>query len=492
MKFRKPAVEVDAIQWTGINLEELKNRFGAGMVRKADAKDDPDDTVTPPLLELTTDARSGECCYVRVGEWVVGERADDGAWRLTRYTPERFAAEGFKPAYRDRTDHYVPNGLRLDGRPRYVEVSEPRRLEERWALGMLTNAAGLFAAVLHYGMDTPPETRGQIGSWLRQVDPNGEGWSGMARPARLARIELADPDEYNSNAGHWWWADVSQEPFADGQPHWSHFRGHRVQVDVELHTSNGRDVHEWKGHDEIRAGGQWSISLNRQRVDGDYMGGTDVPRVLRRIADKVEKLTSDSGHFGLDLLSSTPFAEQLVGRRIYYDRTPAVITGTVLNQGCIIVKPVGVAAFPRGVYDLDSEPDGTGHDEQDLYDEGEARSHKVRLDDQRIWWWRKRPFSADEPDGRYRPQREKEETMGNLGGTDDAEVPGINPASGNSVGPDLRSKRTTRWEPLSAPGAAQVAPLGIPEPTGLERVDEATVEAAHAVTETEVEDDDGA
>lgn len=400
MRYRAPAVELEAIQWTGDNLAELQERFGADRV---ELLPDLSPDGAPDMLELS--CGDGQACYVRPTEWITGVRGEDGAWELNRLTDVAFKAQGFKRAYRDRNDHYVPDGLNLNGKPQYAEVSEPRELDREWGMYMLEQARRLLAEVRHYGMDTPAQTRAQIDHWLGEHDPEKfMGWHGLPRPAKTAQLAMASPDEFNRNRRNWWWADVS----GDGT-HWSQFDGHQVQVDVELHTSNRREVNDWKGRDEIQPGGEWLIKLNRQPVYGGYIG-RDVPATLRAIERKVSALLDNSfegGCSGLDFQDSRPFAEQLTGRRIYYDRTPAVITSTVLDQGCIMIKPVGVSKFPRSAHDLDSEPDGTGHREQDLYDEYETRELKVHIDSPHVWWHRDRPYSPDEPDGRYGSKSER-------------------------------------------------------------------------------------
>lgn len=404
-----------------------------------------------------------------------------------------------RSTYRDRNDHYVPAGLHLDGRQQFVEVSEPRELNPQWALNMLESAARLLLQVRHGDADVPPELRAQINHWLGVHDPEEfEGWSGLPRPARTARLAMAMPDELNRDQGHWWWADLSADG-EDAGTHWSAFRGHRVQVDVELHTSNRREVNDWKGRDEIRPGGQWKIKLNRQQVYDGYIG-TDVPATLRRIADKVETLIGDNtggGCPGFDLADPAPFEEQLVGRRVYYRDTPAVVSSaSVLHQGCVMLKPVGVNAFPRRGYDLDREPDGTGHAEQDSYDPMEAREIKVEIDSPHIWWWRDRPYSPDEPDGRYGSKLNKETSVETNEQGVQQETPEVNPTSGNPVPEDMRPRQRSRWKRIGAGedgGTMYAAPSGTDVPDvvfePLPPIDEAAAGLARESVPVEADDE---
>lgn len=429
MRYRKPSTEIDATQWTGNNLEELRARFGADRFRPLDVDDHPEGVDPGPLLELTD---GEQVCYVRPSEWIIGDRRDDGTWDLTRQTDAWFQAQDFKPAYPDRNDHYVPDGLYLEGRPQFVEVSEPREIDPQVLRSLVESAASLLTGAAARLQDVGRGSDiGPIRQWLAML----ADYENQDRPPRYARLAMANPDEYNRDQGHWWWADMSREPFADGQPHWSAFRGHRTQVDITLTTANRREVNEWKGRDEIRGGGEWTILLNRQPVYGDHFG-TDVFYALRQIEEKLRTLTGDMAP-GLDHQDPRPYADQLLGRRIYYDRTPATIVGVVPSQGCVVVKPVGVVAFPRSVHDLDSEPDSTGHDEQDLYDEHEHREIKTHLDSPLIWWWRSRPFGPDEPDGRLRWRDEAghavREVQAAGGDTDD---PALNVQAGTEEGTD--------------------------------------------------------
>ena len=523
MRYRRESVdEIEAIQWTGNNIEDLWTRCGAGNIYG------PTETNTHPIITPNgINIRQGTP-LTTVGDWVIGSRIESG-WSLAKLTDGQFQALDYRPAsliettpagpesakltairwlrngdhpgdkvgemvepastdgpdavpyrrreglvvryfrhpdhpgdqqhngpdgcyqrwhdhgwtddapeghtvcpgdlvvdlpdgghevlklgsgaYRDRNDHYVPAGMHLTGPAQYAEISAPRELERQGAMNALENALRLLIEVRHYGMDTPVRTREEIDYWISHNDPERRtGWSFLPRPARTARVVMAKPDELNRDHSHWWWADMSGEPFADGGPHWAVFRGHRVQVDIGLRTSNRREVNDWKGRDEIRAEGVWTISLNRQQVyEGSF--GDDVFYALRKIETKLRALL-DEYSVGLDHSDPRPYAEQLQGRRVYYDKTPAVVSSTVLDQGCVILRPVGVPVFPRSVYELDAAPDGTGHDEQDLYDEGENRQVKVEIDSPLLHWERRRPFDPDEVDERYRPTEASGEIQG--------------------------------------------------------------------------------
>lgn len=235
----------------------------------------------------------------------------------------------------DRNDNYVPDGLYLKGRTRLVEIAPPRR----------------------------------------------------GQPV-LARETIAHADELN-RGNTWRWADVS----GNGS-HWSRFDGHQVQVDIELHTENRREVNAWKGRDEIRAEGTWTLALARQQVWEGFIRGNPLDQLLeiRRIAEQLLH------HDAIDWNDATPAAEQLMGRRVYYQRVPAVVTSTsVLDQGCVMLKPVGVAEFPPHVSCVD-------RGEDDHWDRDEV---KVELLSGDIWWWRDKP-AGDEEDSRVKIVEEQQ------------------------------------------------------------------------------------
>lgn len=232
----------------------------------------------------------------------------------------------------DRNDSYVPDRLFLEGRPGYVEIAPPR-----------------------------------------------DGQS------VLARETIGAPDELNRDA-HWRWADVS----GDGS-HWSLFEGHHVQIDIELHTSNRREVNDWKGRDEIRAEGTWTLALNRQQIWEGFMRSNPLDQLLeiRRIAQGLIE------HDAIDWRSGIPLAEQFLGRRVYYRDTPAVVSSvSCLDQGCVMLTPVGAAQFPIPAWGLDKD--------DYCNDEPEA---KVDLLYPHVWWWRDKP-AGDEED--LRPKRDPE------------------------------------------------------------------------------------
>lgn len=232
----------------------------------------------------------------------------------------------------DRNDGYIPDRLFLDGQPRLVEIAPPR---------------------------------------------------GGVRV--IGRETIGAPDGDNRDQ-HWRWVDVS-----GNGTHWSRFDGHQVQVDIELHTANRREVNAWKGRDEIRAEGTWTLALNRQRCYDGYLRNDPLDQLIdiRRIAMRM------LNHDAIDWRLEATVADQLTGRRVYYDRTPAVISSaSVLEQGCVMLRPVGVDLFPAAVYIQERDEGDDPRDRDEI---------KVELLSERVWWWRDKP-AGDEED--LRPRRD--------------------------------------------------------------------------------------
>lgn len=200
----------------------------------------------------------------------------------------------------------------------------------------------------------------------------------------MGRETIGAPDCDNRDH-HWRWVDVS-----GNGTHWSRFGGHQVQIDIEFHTANRREVNAWKGRDEIRAEGMWTLALARQQCYDGYLRQDPLDQLLdiRRIAQQM------LNHSAIDWRLEKPAAEQLLGRRVYYDRTPAVVSSTsVLDQGCVMLRPVGMDRFPPSVHVLDDESDDDPFERDEI---------KVELLCERVWWWRGKPAGAEEDLRRWR------------------------------------------------------------------------------------------
>jgi hypothetical protein len=220
--------------------------------------------------------------------------------------------------YRDRTDHYVPDGLHL-----------------------------------------PAPWRAELG-----VRPDHR---------QLVPYTWGPADELNrDHHGSWEWVDVS--PDADGS-HWSHFLGHREVIDVVLETWNRREVHEWKGRDEIRAEGEWRVFADRVQIGEGYVR-RDPLETLLIIRKYIADMSALKDTFGGAMFSWRDAERGIVGRKVIYYSDPAIVRSLILDQGCCM---------------LDADPGPWGRrpwrDEED--DEPRTESAKVELLSPHIWWWRK-------------------------------------------------------------------------------------------------------
>jgi hypothetical protein len=282
---------------------------------------------------------------------------------------------------RDRNKNYVPPRLRSDHHSGIVaEVGRPRDFWQREAPSLIGGALGIMRAIMASpepsGSDDDRSFWRALGDQARRWEANyrsvEELVADVGRP-KTVRVELAGADEVNGGeTGSWFWADVS----GDGS-HWSRFEGHLMQVDVELHTCNERDANDWKGRDEIRAAGEWKLSLNRQ-VMADGWFREDVGAALREIGRVVEQLRH---HSALDHRIDTPYAEQLVGRKVWYERTPAVVS-MLTGDGCVMLRVVGAEYFPPTVWEVEQAAESGIEPELD-------NEVKIELTSEKIWWWRK-------------------------------------------------------------------------------------------------------
>lgn len=188
-------------------------------------------------------------------------------------------------------------------------------------------------------------------------------------------------DELNRDQT-WHWVKISgdQEPgtpaeLDGGAEHWSQFRGHHVLVDIAYRQQNRREVNYWKGRDEIRAEGAWVLRFNRTQVWEGWCT-TNLLWDLHRIADTAMRLRE---HPVIDWMSDVPYARQLEGRKVWFRKTPAIISRVLMDQGCVMLQPDGASVFPPPQSQLD-------HLEQ--YDSSDDERVKVDLLDPHVWWFR--------------------------------------------------------------------------------------------------------
>ena len=232
------------------------------------------------------------------------------------------AFEGVEvPREFNRTENYVPEGLRLPA-PWTVEMGER------------------------------PETR------------------------RLLRASWGCADELNrDHHGNWDWADVT--PDQSGK-HWSHFSGYREQVDIQVSTHNYRRHHDWKGYDDVRGTTHWTVAIDRIQVgEGSHPDPFEAMLEARAYAKKALRFGGVSEG---PMLQSWRDADSLIGLPVRYRQEEAVVTGLVLDQGCVIIKPAMGEHF---VEDRRFGDDGWSNDPY------ERQSLKVELFSPDLYWHRR-------------------------------------------------------------------------------------------------------
>ena len=157
--------------------------------------------------------------------------------------------------------------------------------------------------------------------------------------------------------------------FSDG--HVEEFDGHRILIDVSIKCNNYMKESHYSG-DQIRKGGSCVISADGIAVFEFFF--RDPQWALLRAHRLIEELGEHSSHW-----LSKSARNELVGRKVYYDRTPAIVKRLVEDQGCVILEPDGVDRFPSPVW----------RDADDDWGDDYEFSLKVEVLDPKIWWHRK-------------------------------------------------------------------------------------------------------
>lgn len=185
-------------------------------------------------------------------------------------------------------------------------------------------------------------------------------------------IAWALPDELNREPDQWMWADYSDE----NGPHWSRFAGHRILVDVQIHQRNNRQVNDWKGRDEIRGTTVALVEFNGVPVweqSGHKIGSLLI--ALQRNIDELLQLDPLRWH-----ITKSPSDRQerfgLVGRKVYYQGHPCLITRFIGDQGCVILDPDPGPWPERPWLKVDN-------DEFERFE-----PYKVSILSPHIWWYR--------------------------------------------------------------------------------------------------------
>lgn len=147
------------------------------------------------------------------------------------------------------------------------------------------------------------------------------------------------------------------------------FSGHRVQVRVEVETSNYMKTSYLSG-DEVRRACVARIFFDGRQVY--EIGGRDPERLLRQAADTLERLREHA---------MWPFDDETLrrfeGRPVFYERTPAFVRRLLLDQGAVLLEVAPGHKFPPPVWKEPADPS----------DEN-STSVKDDIFSPRIWWFR--------------------------------------------------------------------------------------------------------
>jgi hypothetical protein len=156
------------------------------------------------------------------------------------------------------------------------------------------------------------------------------------------------------------------------------FSGHRNPLKIAIKEYNYLKESELSG-DEIRKGCIVEIHAEGQKIAESFTrnyeyGIIEAQKMIERLKDIPNWFNEER--------------EKLIGRKIYYEKTPAIITTIDVEQcEAIIVTDNSIDSnlkFDLPVYMIDSSDE---EKEEWLRDHGDQL--KIELTSDKIWWWRK-------------------------------------------------------------------------------------------------------
>jgi hypothetical protein len=121
------------------------------------------------------------------------------------------------------------------------------------------------------------------------------------------------------------------------------FDGHRILIDVVIRSYNYLKESDLSG-DEVRKGGNCQILADREPIYGFFF--RDPQYALLRAHGLITQLSEHS----MSLLTSESRQKE-IGRKVYYDRTPARIERLYLDQGCVWLVPEPGHKFAAPVWE---------------------------------------------------------------------------------------------------------------------------------------------
>lgn len=160
--------------------------------------------------------------------------------------------------------------------------------------------------------------------------------------------------------------DNSLYVIMDGEP--VGFEGHRPLIDVHFRSTNYLKESGLSG-DEVRKSVTCQILSDREVI---YEFGC---RQIEYAMTKAQYLLTELSEHSSGWLMKEQ-RHLLVGRKIYYDRHPAVVERLIIDQGCLIIATDDGKPFPPPIYAVDDDDD-------------RENTLKVDVLSDKIWWHRK-------------------------------------------------------------------------------------------------------
>lgn len=193
----------------------------------------------------------------------------------------------------------------------------------------------------------------------------GTATVGQDNPRTVDLVFGEHPHSYSENNIYARYADGSIEEFD----------GHRIQVKIELETFNYLKESHFSG-DEIRKGGEGRIFLNGEQITSYFF--REIEYGLTQAKGELTKLMDHPVSWW-----DAKEREKMVGRKVYYENTPAVVKYLFLDQGCVVLEPEAGHQFPIPAHELEEAKN------EGRQPEREERTVKIEFTSKSIWWWRK-------------------------------------------------------------------------------------------------------
>lgn len=150
------------------------------------------------------------------------------------------------------------------------------------------------------------------------------------------------------------------------------FDGHRLCWRVEVEEHNYLKESELSG-DEIRKGGGYKLFVDGECIYEGFCRSVEYGMQAARSI--MEKLSEVAGGDWLRAGSR----DKLLGRPIYYRDVPAVITGLIADQGCVIIAAAPGHKLKAPAWEEDPEDWEAEHSD----------GVKDEVTSPHIWWWRR-------------------------------------------------------------------------------------------------------